>query len=128
MSVRNIFAAGAIVTTVFGLLLLLAPDMMLANQGLVISSGARLYARAAGDGLLALAIATWLNRNDQGSGGQKGVAFANIFLHAFAIPIDFSEGTPAGTLWIGPAIHIVFIIAFSFAAIRLTRPQPVSSS
>lgn len=119
MTLQIVLIASGVVALLFGLFFLFAADAAIRSFELGNSDVAsRLFARAAGNGLVAIAVVNLLASGDGGSSALYAIVIGNILVHILGIAIDFTERFPKrGGWWVGFAVHVVFILAFGYYAI-----------
>jgi len=124
MTLKNFLAFAAVVAAFFGLYLLLAPMTFLQQNGVEASAGAALMAQSVGCTLLGLAVINWLARKDVNSPVTWGVVWGNIVVHGLGLIVDLmggANGVYTKNAFVGPVVHIIFIVGFGYFVLR--RPK-----
>lgn len=78
----------ALIPTIFGSLMMFAPELMLYNLTVEITPGLRAVTQWVGFGVFSLGIINFLSRSDNGSTALKAVMVGNIFFHTLGICFD----------------------------------------
>jgi hypothetical protein len=120
MSARVVLIIGAAMALLFGLLLTLMPDQMLAGFGLDAPTAARVLSRDVGVTLVGLGLLNWLARNATGS-TLRALLIANLFVQIAELVVNGAElavgDLPAPAAG-GLVIHIVLGALFAWALLR----------
>jgi len=130
MKRSHFFILAALVPGVFGLVMMVRPDAMLANSlALPMDIPTRVVTRWVGFGVFSLAWINYLSRNDPGSPALRAVMIGNIVFHVLGIGVDLHDYfsgfmTPSG-LVSGLVPHGLLAVGFAYYLLRLTgRKQP----
>jgi hypothetical protein len=120
MSLRIILIASGVVGILFGLFFLFGAESAIASYNLGDSTlPARLFARATGAALISFGVINILASSDTGSSALRAVVIGNIVVHLMSLGVDFSESYARnGGVWVGLAVHIIFIVAFGWALLN----------
>jgi hypothetical protein len=123
MSLRVILIVSGVVGVLFGLFFLFGADAAIGPYGLGDPTlPARLFARATGAGLVTIGLINLLAAADRGSPALRAVVIGNILIHVLSLGVDFSETyARAGGVWIGVAVHVLFIAAFVWSLANWRR-------
>jgi hypothetical protein len=79
----------AIVPGAFGLVMMVAPDLMLANSlAIGVDASTRVVTQWVGFAVFSLALVNFLSRNDPGSPALRAVMLGNVVFHALGIGFD----------------------------------------
>lgn len=131
---RNRFLVlAAIVPGLFGAVMMLAPEMMLANSlTATVDPATREVTRWVGFAVFSLAWITFLSRNDPGSPALRAVMSGNLVFHALGIVIDIygyatSVMTTSG-LVTGVIPHALLGIGFGYYLTRTPTSLAVAPS
>jgi hypothetical protein len=116
MNLDLVLLVGGIVGGLFGIFFLFGAEAAIASYRLGASTlPARLFARATGASLIAMAVINFLSRGDAGSAALKAVVVGNIVVHLLSLGVDFSERYQRNAgIWVSLVIHIAFIAAFGY--------------
>ena len=123
MTRHRFLLLAAIVPGLFGVVMMLAPGMMLANSlTATVDPATREVARWAGFAVFSLAWITFLSRNDPGSPALRAVMSGGLVFHALGIVIDIhgyatSAMTTSG-LVMGVIPHALLGIGFGYYLTR----------
>ena len=124
MKRSTFLAATAGIAAVFGLGMLLAPDMFFALYGIAPGDASSLFARSLGCSLMAVAVINWMARNAGDSAAMRAILAGNIVLHVIGIFLDASAvlaGTMNAQGWGSIILHIVFAAGFVYYFVNLSR-------
>ncbi len=89
MKRNHFFIVAAVVPWLFGLVMMLVPDLMLGNSlASAYEASTRYVTQWAGFGVFSLGWITFLSRNDEGSPALRAVMVGNILFHALGIAFD----------------------------------------
>ena len=123
MIIRVTFLAAGVVGLLFGLFFLLAAEQSITSFELGGPTiPALLFARSTGALIASLGVANLIAAFDRGSRAQYALVVGNILVHVLSIFADFSESYPRNAgVWIGLAVHIVFIAAFGYCLVHWRR-------
>ena len=124
---RNHFLIVAtIVPGAFGLVMMVAPDLMLGNS-LAIEAGAstRVVTQWVGFAVFSLALITFFSRNDPGSAALRAVMLGNIVFHVLGAGFDLYDYS-AGFMKTSGAVsgvlpHVLLAIGFVYYLVKLPR-------
>jgi hypothetical protein len=115
-SQKNLFVATALIEVGAGLALVSLPALAIKVLLGVAdpSPEALIVSRVGGAGILALAVACWLGRDDRGSGSQHGLLWAALVYNVVALIVLAFAGSVlrmAGVaLWPAVGLHVVMTI------------------
>ena len=112
MKPRVVLVINAVVNTLFGAPLLLAPAIMLPTFGIEPAPAALLLARDVGASLLALALLDWLGRGATGR-GLRAILWTNIFLQGLEAVMNFVEvalGAAPVAVVPGESVRVVLVV------------------
>lgn len=117
MSIRILLIIVGVVSMVFGLFFLLAPEMAIEEfQVGTADAPLRLTIRELGGALISLAVINWLSVGDKGTKVLRGVAAGNILFFLFNTGLDFTESFPKTGLWYAVTVlKVAFILALSYS-------------
>jgi hypothetical protein len=121
--IRWVFLAGGVVGILFGLFFLLGAGQAITSYELGAPTvPALLFARSTGAAILSLSVANLIAASDRGSRALLALAIGNVLIHVLSIGVDFSQpyARNAG-VWIGLAVHVIFIAAFGYCLIHWRR-------
>jgi hypothetical protein len=118
--VRVTFIVAGAIGLLFGLFFLLAAGSAISASELGEPTlAARLFARSTGAAIISLSVANLLAAWDPGSRALRALAIGNVVIHVLSIAVDFSERYPRNAgVWIGLAVHIILIAAFSYCLVH----------
>ncbi len=122
------FIIAAVVPWLFGLVMMLAPDMMLGNSlATEVHATTRIVTQWVGFGVFSLGWINFLSRNDAGSQALRAVMIGNIIFHALGIGFDvfdyFAGVMTISGLVSGLVPHSLLVIGFLYFLLNL-RKQP----
>ena len=123
MKLKTFLIIATVMPTIFGLSLLLVPDMLMTTNGLVVSESAKVFARGVAGLLLGLAIINWYARKDLASPIIRGVLIGNIVVHALGLITDglaVQNNVITQNPWFGLFVHAFFVVGFGY---YLMKPQ-----
>jgi len=118
---RNMFLIiAAIITALFGIVLLLAPGQLAATYGTTFNPGGTIIARIAGSSLLALAWIVWGARNGPGAEAMQAVLVAGLIANVLDLLIS-GYATMNGIVgygigWATVVLHILLSAGFGYFA------------
>jgi hypothetical protein len=115
-----VFLAAGVAGLLFGLFFLLGPTQAIESYNLGAPTlPALLFARSTGAALVSLGLINLLAAFDRGSPALRALALGNFVIHVLSIFVDFSENYPKNAgVWIGLAVHIIFIAAFGYCLVH----------
>jgi hypothetical protein len=119
MTRRTFFIIAALVPGVFGLVMMLAPDVMLSSSLAVEATTAtRTVTRWVGFAVFSIAWINFLARTDGGSPALKAIMTGNVVFHSLGIVFDvlgYSTGTMTlSGMVAGVVPHAVLAIGFVY--------------
>ncbi len=132
MKRSHFFIIAAVIPWLFGLVMMLAPEMMLSNS---LATGAdattRIVTQWVGFGVFSLGWINFLSRNDPGSPALRAVMIGNIIFHALGIGFDVYDYvagfmTRSG-LVSGVVPHSLLLIGFFYCLLNLPQPREIGS-
>lgn len=100
MSRRLFFIIVAILAALFGLFMLLAPQVMASNVGFEQTPQLLIFIRGLGATITSLAVLNFLVRNEPDSGALAAVLWCNVATHLLTGIVDFF-GPVSGILTVG---------------------------
>jgi hypothetical protein len=115
MNLKTMFVINAILTGVFGLGFLLAPEFLVASFGAQIDLAGAMIARAYGSTHLAAAFISWLIRNNNSSYTRRVIAFGFALEHtliALVLLFGVLSGVLNATGWSSVVIDLLLAIGF----------------
>jgi hypothetical protein len=115
----------AILATLFGLSMLLAPEQMIKNMTTAADPSALHVLQWAGNMLLAIAVVNFLSRNDEGSVALRAVMIGNIFMHTLALGVDYYDYSIGFInmqgLGSGFVVHVFLIAGFGYYLLKMGK-------
>lgn len=119
MKKSTFLTIAAVISAIFAVYMLLAPDKMMEGLGALPNDSANVVLQATSVMLLSIGVMTFLSRNDEGSPALRGVLIGNIVMHIVALPIDwiaYQKGTFTQISGIipGTVTHLIFAIGFVY--------------
>lgn len=120
MIVRVVLAVSGVVGLLFGAFFIFGADAAISSYNLGEPTlPATLFARATGISIAAVGFINLLSLADRGSPALYAVVTGNLLIHALSIAVDFSADYERNAgVWIGLAIHVVFIVAFGYVMLN----------
>lgn len=114
-----------VLACLFSLMMMLAPDRMLANVSNIPPGGASNVTRWLGANLFAVGVINILARNDSGSEALRAIMVGNIVLHLAAMAFDIMDFTngivKTSGVAMGAVVHIGLVLGFLYY-LRSARP------
>jgi hypothetical protein len=120
------FVLAAIVPGLFGLVMMVAPDLMLANSlAADVDATTRVVTQWVGFGAFSLAWINFLSRNDPGSPALRAVMIGNILFHVLGIGFDVYDYI-AGFMKISGLVsglvpHSLLAVGFGYYLLKFQR-------
>jgi hypothetical protein len=107
--------AGAL-ACLFSIMMMFAPDQMLANVSTITNEGARNVTRWLGANLFAIGVINLLARHDPGSEALRAIMIGNIVLHVVALAFDVIDNAngivkTSGVIT-GAVVHVGLTLGF----------------
>lgn len=128
MKRKQFLIVSAVVSMMFGIPMILAPNLVLANLLLpgVANASTAMVMQILGSSLLATAFVNLLSRNDEGSVALRAIMIGNIIWHVVGWGVDFhgyfsNIMNPVGLIS-GSVVHAGLIIGFAYYLSKLPRP------
>ena len=128
MKRQHFFTLAAIVPGLFGLVMMLVPQVMLTNS-LVVSADetTRVVTQWVGFSVFSLAVINYLARNDPGSPALRAVILGNILFHGLGIGFDVYDYS-AGFMKISGLVsglipHLLLTLGFIYFMRELPTPE-----
>jgi hypothetical protein len=127
MAVKNLLVTEAVLETVTGIALTVAPAPLVALLiGVTLDApGGPIAARVAGAALLALGLACWLARDDGRSRAGRGIVAAMLLYNAVAVAVLVYAGLDlklsAIGLWPTVVLHVALAL-WCVVSLRNTEP------
>ncbi len=117
MKLSTLFTINAIVSVLFGISFVLAPEFALSFFGVSLSPAGILIARLFGTALLGFAVLTWFARNAGDSEARQAIVMG-IFVSEAAAFIVALLGQLGGVLnalgWSAVAIHLLLALGYGY--------------
>ncbi len=113
MKLSTLFVITAIVSFIFGLGFIVAPNVSVGLYGNTLEGAGIFVARYFGAALLGYAFLAWLNRN----GASRGVVlgfFAAMVLGFVVALYDAIAGTHNGLVWLNVVIYLLLGVGFGY--------------
>lgn len=131
MKRHHFFIIAAVVPWLFGLVMMLAPDMMLGNSlATEVHATTRIVTQWVGFGVFSLGWINFLSRNDAGSQALRAVMIGNIIFHALGIGFDvydyFAGVMTISGLVSGLVPHSLLVIGFLYFLLNLQKQAAVA--
>lgn len=117
MKLGNLLMAGAVVTLVFGLSLVLVPGGLLSLYGITVNDAGILIARLFGAAFLGFTVLNWSARKAADSEILRGIVLANLIMDAVGFIVTLL-GQLAGLAnalgWSSVALYLLFGLGFAY--------------
>ena len=117
MKLGNLLTAGAVVTLVFGLSLVLVPGGLLSLYGITVNDAGLLIARLFGAAFLGFTVLNWSARKAADSEILRGIVLANLLMDAVGFVVTLL-GQLAGLAnalgWSFVALYLLFALGFAY--------------
>jgi len=113
MKLNTLFIITAIITFVFGLGFIVAPQASISLYGSTLEGVGVFIARYFGAALLGYAFLAWLNRNTSSRGTQAGF-FAAMVLGFVVALYDGIAGTHNALVWLNVVIYGLLSVGFGY--------------
>ena len=117
MKLGNLLMAGAVVTLVFGLSLVLVPGGLLSLYGITVNDAGILIARLFGAAFLGFTVLNWSARNAADDQVLRGIVLANLIMDAIGFIVTLL-GQIAGLAnalgWSSVALYLLFGLGFAY--------------
>jgi hypothetical protein len=117
MKLGNLLTAGAVVTLVFGLSLVLVPGGLLSFYGITVNDAGILIARLFGAAFLGFTVLNWSARKAADSEILRGIVLANLIMDAVGFIVTLL-GQLAGLAnalgWSSVALYLLFGLGFAY--------------
>lgn len=117
MKLKNFLTVASVTAFIFGMGLILTPQMLANNFGVTLDQGGILFARSLGALLLGLGVINWLSRKETSIQALRPILWGNLVVQVLTGVIDFM-GVQAGVLnssaWVGIIIHILLGGGFAY--------------
>jgi len=117
MKLGNLLMAGAVVTLVFGLSLVLVPGGLLSLYGITVNDAGILIARLFGAAFLGFTVLNWSARKAADSEILRGIMLANLIMDAVGFIVTLL-GQLAGLAnalgWSSVALYLLFGLGFAY--------------
>ena len=121
MKLGNLLMAGAVVTLVFGLSLVLVPGGLLSLYGITVNDAGLLIARLFGAAFLGFTVLNWSARKAADSEILRGIVLANLIMDAVGFIVTLL-GQLAGLAnalgWSSVALYLLFGLGFAYFQFR----------
>jgi len=117
MKLGNLLMAGAVVTLIFGLSLVLIPVALFSLYGITVTDAGIVLARLFGAAFLGFTVLNWSARNAADSEVLRGIVFANLLMDAVGFVVTLL-GQLAGLAnalgWSFVALYLLFALGFAY--------------
>jgi len=117
MKLGNLLIAGAVVTLIFGLALVLIPGSLLSLYGIEVEAAGILLARLFGAAFLGYTVLNWSARNASDSEVLRGIVLANLIMDVvgFVVTLLGQLAQVANALgWSSVALYLLFSLGFAY--------------
>lgn len=117
MKLGNLLVAGAVVTLIFGLALVLVPGTLLALYGVTVNVQGIFIARLFGAAFLGFTVLNWSARNASDSEVLRGIVLANLIMDVvgFTVTLLGQLAQVANALgWSSVALYLLFSLGFAY--------------
>jgi ABC-type transport system involved in multi-copper enzyme maturation permease subunit len=119
MNYRNVVAASAVVSIIYGLLVVLAPQQAVSLYNVELNPPGILVAHLFGSSLLGLGLLNWFAREFQDASVQKAVLTANLVSSTlgtiFSLIAQLGGVPGANALgWSTVVLYLLFALAFAY--------------
>ena len=117
MKLGNLLMAGAVVTLIFGLSLVLIPGTLLSLYGITVNEAGILLARLFGAAFLGFTVLNWSARYAADDQVLRGIVLANLIMDAIGFIVTLL-GQVAGLAnalgWSSVALYLLFGLGFAY--------------
>ena len=117
MKLGNLLMAGAVVTLIFGLSLVLIPVALFSLYGITVTDAGIVLARLFGAAFLGFTVLNWSARNAADSEVLRGIVLANLLMDAVGFVVTLL-GQLAGLAnalgWSFVALYLLFALGFAY--------------
>ncbi len=117
MKLGNLLMAGAVVTLIFGLCLVLIPVALFSLYGITVTDAGIVLARLFGAAFLGFTVLNWSARNAADSEVLRGIVLANLLMDAVGFVVTLL-GQLAGLAnalgWSCVALYLLFGLGFAY--------------
>jgi NAD/NADP transhydrogenase beta subunit len=121
INLKNLLIANAVVFGICGLISILAPSIILSMWGIASDQGTLLTTQYDGVVSIAIALISWIIREDKDSKTQKAIILAMLITYIIGVIVSVA-GTISGVMKTGwPVIVIFLFFATGFAYFRFFR-------
>ena len=121
INLKNLLIANAVVFGISGLTSILAPSIILSMWGITSEQGTLLTTQYDGIGSIAIALVSWIIREDKDSKTQKALILAMLIAYIIGFIISVA-GTISGVMKTGwPVVVIFLFFATGFAYFRFFK-------
>jgi hypothetical protein len=117
MKLSHLLAAGAVVTLVFGLALVLVPGPLLGLYGVTVNEAGILIARLFGAAFLGYTVLNWFARDSADTPTLRGIVLANLIMDVvgFVVTLLGQLAQVANALgWSSVALYLLFALGFAY--------------
>ncbi len=117
MKLGNLLVAGAVVTLIFGLALVLVPGTLLSLYGITVNDAGILLAQLFGAAFLGYTVLNWSARNASDSEALRGIVLANLIMDVvgFVVTLLGQLAQVANALgWSSVALYLLFSLGFAY--------------
>jgi hypothetical protein len=124
VSRKQFLILAAIVPGAFGLVMMVAPDLMLGNSlAIGVDASTRVVTQWVGFGVFSLGLINFLSRNDPGSAALRAVMLGNVAFHVLGIGFDTYDYL-AGFMKISGVVsgvvpHALLAVGFVYYLVKL---------
>ena len=124
MKLKNLLVINAIVALVYGIILVLTPELILSLHGLTPGSGEKLMAQFFGETMIAIGLLTWLARDVVDIKARRAIIIAFLISNIIGVIIS-AIGTVYGVMnvvgW--SAVTIYLLLALGYAYFQFSKPS-----
>ena len=121
INLKNLLIANAAVFGMCGLISILAPSIILSMWGITSEQGTLLTTQYDGIGSIAIALVSWIIREDKNSKTQKAIILAMLITYIIGVIVSVA-GTVSGVMKTGwPVVVIFLFFATGFAYFRFFK-------
>jgi ABC-type transport system involved in cytochrome c biogenesis permease subunit len=125
MKVKTILIVTAVLTSIYGIVFLFAPDLIPASHGVTADPGVKHMALFLGSGLLALSVLSWAARNTPDSTARRAIVLA-LFVYwtlgTIVATLWQLTGIPEASGWSIVVFHAPLAVIFGYFAIKYRGP------
>jgi hypothetical protein len=117
VKLRNLLMAGAVVTLIFGLSLVVIPDLLLSLYGITVNDAGILIARLFGAAFLGFTVLNWSARRAADSEVLRGIVLANLMMDAVGFVVTLLgqlAGLSNALGWSCVALYLLFALGFAY--------------